>query len=69
MVLEDMRANKDSTPDDFLVVLMFFKNLSAKPGKLVKFTRSKDKLSEKKWEDTAKAKIIGLNEEGKKDII
>ena len=63
-----MREEKPSTPDDFMFVLMFFKNLSATPGKLVKFTRKQGTDGEQKWEDDVNTQFIKA-EEGKKDII
>ena len=52
--------------DSFMLAVMFFKNLSQAPVKMVKFTRKVD--GEKQWDPEAKTKEI-IMPDNKKEIM
>ena len=65
LLLEDKRKDKPKQ-DAFLLAAMFFKNLSAAPIKIVKFTRKPD--GEKQWADEVSTSAVMMSD-NKKDIV
>jgi len=67
LIPEDRRTVKPKQ-DNFLLAAMFFKNLSAKPAKVIKFTRKVD--GEKQWDQgNVKTSVVTVSENPMKDIV